>query len=126
MTEKYIHLKKKNILFTALLALTPMLLQAEKRPEAFYQQIAAEVCGGETEVRMPDGSRCDIVTEHFAIEADFANKFKESLGQSLNYAFQSNKRAGILLIIEKETDSLRLMSLIQHFDLPITVWTIDA
>lgn len=102
------------------------VLHAEKRDEAYYQNVAAEACGGETEVHMPDGSRCDIVTEDFAIEVDFSRKFKEAVGQSLNYAFQSNKRAGIVLIIDEPTDSLKLMSLIEHFDLPITVWTIDT
>lgn len=53
---------------------------------------------------MPDGTRCDIVTDTHAIEVDFADKWGEAIGQSLNYAFQSNKRAGILLILEKESD----------------------
>lgn len=123
---KYIFPRKKNILLTMLLLLATVSLWAEKRNEAYYQQVAAEACGGETEVVMSDGSRCDIVTPSFAIEVDFAHKWKEAIGQSLNYAFKSNKHAGIVLIVEKESDSLRLMSLIQHYKLPITVWTIHA
>jgi hypothetical protein len=46
---------------------------------------------------MPDGTRCDIVTETHAIEVDFADKWAEAIGQCLNYSFQLNKKAGILL-----------------------------
>ena len=105
-------------------------LQAERlNHESHYQQIAAEKYNGETEVIMPDGTRCDIVTETHAIEVDFADKWGEAIGQSLNYAFQSNKRAGILLILEKKTDEkhlIRVNSIVQHFELPIDVLAIRA
>jgi hypothetical protein len=97
--------------------------------ESYYQKIAAEKYSGKTEVSMPDGTRCDIVTETHAIEVDFADKWGEAIGQSLNYAFQSNKRAGILLILEKKTDEkhlIRVNSIVQHFDLPIDVLAIRA
>ena len=35
---------------------------------------------------MPDGTRCDILTDTHAIEVDFADKWAEAIGQSLNYA----------------------------------------
>ena len=38
---------------------------------------------------MPDGARCDILTETHAIEVDFADKWAEAFGQSLNYAMQN-------------------------------------
>ena len=74
---------------------------------------------------MPDRSKCDIVTEEYAIEVEWASNWKAGIGHALNYAFQSNKKAGIVLIVEKPTDSIRLMSVIQHYDLPIDVWVID-
>ena len=108
----------------------PLLLLAERlNPESHYQQIAAEKYGGETEVRMPDGTRCDIVTEKHAIEVDFADKWGEAIGQSLNYAFQTNKRAGILLILEKKEDErhlIRVSSIVKHYKLPIDVLAIRA
>ena len=76
---------------------------------------------------MTDGTRCDIVTKTHAIEVDFADKWGEAIGQSLNYAFQSNKRAGILLIIENPSDEkhlLRVNSIIEHYQLPIDVLAI--
>jgi len=66
---------------------------------------------------------------NYRIEVDFADKWGEAIGQSLNYSFQSNKRAGILLILEKKTDEkhlIRVQSIIEHFQLPIDVLAIRA
>ncbi len=74
---------------------------------------------------MPDDSRCDCVTEKHAIEFDFAGKWSEAIGQSLNYAMQTGKRAGIVMIVEKQKDRrfwIRLNSIIQQFGLPIDTW----
>ncbi len=101
---------------------------ASALPEKYYQAIAADLCGGESEVVMPDGTRCDIVTDEYAIELDFAHKWAESIGQALNYAHQTNKRGGVVLIIDTPTDTkeaIRINSLIRHFKLPIDLWTID-
>jgi len=46
-----------------LLALVSPLCAARLNSEAHYQKIAAEKYNGQTEVSMPDGTRCDIVTE---------------------------------------------------------------
>ncbi len=112
-----------------LLALASSLSAARLNTESYYQKIAAEKYNGQTEVSMPDGTRCDIITETHAIEVDFADKWGEAIGQSLNYAFQSNKRAGILLILEKESDEkhlIRVNSIVKHFDLPIDVLAVRA
>lgn len=97
--------------------------------EVDYQSIAAKKLGGDVEVTMPDGTRCDIVTSTHAIEMDFDRKWAESIGQSLNYAFQSNKRAGIILILEDSSDTkalLRVNSIISHYKLDITLWLMDS
>lgn len=112
-----------------LLALASSLSAARLNTEAHYQKIAAEKYNAQTEVHMPDGTRCDIVTETHAIEVDFADKWGEAIGQSLNYAFQANKRAGILLILESPSDEkhlIRVNSIIKHFNLPIDVLAIRA
>ena len=92
-------------------------------PERYYQELYAEQVGGQVEVTAPDGkSRCDILTEGLAIEADFADKWAEAIGQSLNYGFQFNKKPAILLIMEHKEDErhyIRLGSLIRHYGLEI-------
>jgi hypothetical protein len=60
-------------------------LFAEKK-EQFYQELYAKKVGGRTEVQMPDGTRCDILTATHAIEVDFDKKWAEAIGQSLNYS----------------------------------------
>ena len=112
-----------------LLALTCSASAARLNHERYYQDIAAAKYGGQAEVTMPDGTRCDIVTDTHAIEVDFADKWGEAIGQSLNYAFQTNKRAGILLILENPKDErhlIRVQSIINHYGLPIDLMAIRA
>ena len=76
--------------------------------------------------RLPNGTQVDCLTATHAIEVDHAKKFYEAIGQSLFYAMHTGKRAGILLIIDlpKEQRYLnRLNNTIQHYGLPIDVFT---
>ena len=114
-----------------LTTLTFLLLTATASalPESYYQDIFAAQVGGRTEVTAGDGTRCDILTDSYAIEVDFARKWGEAIGQSLNYGFQFNRQAGIVLILEKPSDRkhlIRVNSIIQHYDLPIKVWEMRA
>ena len=57
-----------------------------------------------------------------AIEVAFVDKLGQALGQKLNYTFQANKRAGILIILEKQSDEknlTRVNPIIKYFSLPI-------
>jgi hypothetical protein len=128
-SNNIIEVKKIKVIITLALAVPLLFCAARLNPESYYQDIAAEKYGGQTEVTMPDGTRCDIVTEKHAIEVDFADKWGEAIGQSLNYAFQSNKRAGILLILESKDDErhlIRVNSIIEYYKLPIDVLPIRA
>lgn len=106
------------------LILFPLALFA-KQPERFYQDLFAAKVGGQTEVTAGDGTRVDILTSTHAIEVDFAKKWGEAIGQSLNYGFQFDRKPGILLILESPSDRkhlIRINSIIRHYDLPIEVW----
>jgi hypothetical protein len=119
----------KILALLLLLTFTCAASAARLNHERYYQDIAAAKYGGQAEVTMPDGTRCDIVTDTHAIEVDFADKWGEAIGQSLNYGFQTNKRAGILLILETPDDErhlIRVQSIIRHYDLPIEVLAIRA
>lgn len=111
------------------LSLLPLAIAKRKHHEKTYQEAFAKLVEGKTEVRMDDGTRCDIVTKTHAIEVDFADKWGEAIGQSLNYGFQTNLKPGILLILEEPEDYrhfIRINSLIAAYKLPIEVWTIDG
>ncbi|WOO43126.1 YHYH domain-containing protein [Rubellicoccus peritrichatus] len=97
--------------------------------EAYYRDLIAKELGGQTEVKMDDGTYCDIVTDDMAIEVDWGNKWGEAIGQSLNYGFQSNKTPAIYLILKSESDLkyfIRVNSIIKNYDLPIKVFAYQA
>jgi len=99
----------------------------EKLYEKDYQKAWAAKHGGKCEVRMSDGTRCDIVTDTHAIEVDWADKWAEAVGQSLWYSFQTNKKPGIVLILKSGKDRkhlMRLPSLIDGKGLGIDVWVV--
>lgn len=95
---------------------------AHLNKEKYYQDKWFQKIGGQTEVLLPDNTRCDCLTDQYAIEFDFADKWQEAIGQSLYYALQTNKEASIGLIIATYRDYkywLRLNSTILHHKLPI-------
>ena len=49
-----------------------------KQSERYYQEKFAREIGGQVEVVMKDGTRCDILTATHAIEVDFAKKWAEA------------------------------------------------
>jgi hypothetical protein len=97
MTQN-LNLMKYFTLFFLLITL-PSLAQNE----AWYIQKIVQQLDGETEVTVPNG-RVDIVTDEYAIEVEWADNWKHSIGQALWYAIQTNKKAGIILIMKDESD----------------------
>jgi hypothetical protein len=52
----------------------------------------------------------------------------ETIGQGLHYLSMTNKKAGIVLILEAQKDRkfwIRLNTTIEHFNLPIDTWSIE-
>jgi len=100
--------------------------QKHRYSEKQFADYIQSIMGGDREVSVPNG-RADLVTETHAIEVEFAEKWKNSLGQSLWYAFQTNKKAGIIIIMESNDDNkyvIMLQSLIEHNELSdkIDLW----
>ena len=117
-----------RIIFSILILSLPFSLNAE-RNEKWYTERAAIKYNGRTEVTMPDRTRCDIVTETHAIEVDFAEKWAEAIGQSLNYSFQTELKPGILLILREPEDErylIRVQSLLNYHKIKIDLMAIRA
>ena len=77
---------------------------------------------------LQDKTRCDCITDTHAIEVDFAGKFYEAIGQALYYAMHTGKRAGIMLIIEEDSEVKyldRLRAIVDHYGLPVDVWFVE-
>ena len=73
MVRGVLKLKKLRfglILFIVLVLPTSVLAKRE-HPEKWYQQKWCEAHRGQVEVVLPDGTRCDCLTETHAIEFDF-------------------------------------------------------
>jgi hypothetical protein len=121
-------MKKTALVLIFVFLATSVILAKREHPERWYQEQWCEEHNGRLEVVLPDGTRCDCLTDTHAIEFDFGNKWAESIGQSSYYALQTGKRPGIVLILETMKDRkywIRLNSTVEHFGLPIDTWNID-
>ena len=76
---------------------------ATAQTEAEYIAAMARALGGRTEAAVDNG-RVDILTATHAIEVERAGKWKNSIGQALWYALQTNKQPGIILILDGAQD----------------------
>jgi len=89
----------KVALILIVIFIFPSLLFAKREhPEKWYQEKWCEEQKGRVEVVLPDGTRCDCVTDTHAIEFDFGSGWAESIGQGLHYSAISKKKAGMVLI----------------------------
>jgi hypothetical protein len=106
------------------LLLIPTLVSAERlHPKRWYQDRWCAKYLDETEASVSD--QYDCLSEKYVIEFDYADLWYESIGESLHYAMQTGRRAGIVLIMEKESDIkywIKLKKTIEHYDLPIDIW----
>ncbi|MBF0451481.1 MAG: hypothetical protein HQK75_12320 [Candidatus Magnetomorum sp.] len=104
------------------------LLRARIYPESWYQDNWCQAHDGSTEVYLADSTRADCVTSLHIIEFDFADKWYESVAQSLHYAlnFKGKRKPGIVLIIEDSAVDEkywdRLNTLLDAFYLPVDTW----
>lgn len=93
--------------------------------EYFYQNIICKLFFAEKEVILLDKTRVDCLNNDYAIEIDFADKWSESIGQALHYSMKTKKKAGIVLILEKEDDIKyvnKLKKLNEYHGLNIKIW----
>lgn len=100
--------------------------EAREQTENWYVK---EICSGIIEYRLLDKTRVDCLTETRAWEYDFADKWYEAIGQSLWYAANTGRKAGVMLILEKESQIkyvFRAIKLVEHYGLPIEVRYWDA
>lgn len=99
-------------------------------PERWYSDLWCNLNeGARSEVVYEDRTRVDCETREYAVETDFAPKYKQAIGQAMHYSTMSGKKAGILLIIEKPEHwkyYKALMRDLRKKKLYIRVWTIGV
>jgi len=115
------------IVITVFILIFVALLKEAQALERDYQIEWCDLFNGEMEFVLPDRARVDCVLPEYAIEFDFGKKWAESIGQSIFYASQLNKRPGIVLIMRSEKDCKylnRLRETVAFGGLGITVWQV--
>ena len=112
------------ILFSLLIITSTADAHLYKEKE--YQKHWCNLNNGHTEVILQDNTRIDCLTKDYAIEFDFANKWAESVGQSLYYAICTGKKAGVVLIMENGEKDLKYLKRLKTISeiYNIQVWTI--
>lgn len=98
---------------------------ARLSPESDYRDLWCEDRYGETEVVLSDRTRVDCLTADFAVEVDFSDKWAEAIGQSLHYAKMTDRKPGIVLVLESDSDLKHyylLQDTIKYICPRITLW----
>ena len=109
-----------------LLVLPRWAASDEMRTERDFQDAW---CTGKTEYVLADRSRVDCLTDHYAIEIDFAvsSKWAESIGQALYYStWFDDKQPGIMLIVRDQKDCKHVNKVrrsIRESKIAIQLWT---
>jgi hypothetical protein len=115
----------KKLIIIIFLFLASPVLAAHQYLEKDYQAVWCEKMGGLQEYELDDRTRVDCLTTEYAIEAEFAPKKFEAIGQALYYAAKTHRKPGILLIIENPDEQRHLDRLnVVAEKIGIKVWTI--
>jgi hypothetical protein len=94
------------ILYAGVYALAANRYAAADHPgwETTIARALAAKYGAQVEVRLPDGTRVDLLTDEEAIEVDWAKKWAEAIGQALYYADATKRRPAVILLLTAPTD----------------------
>ena len=126
--NKFILLTIATFLFIMFFAPTNVFAK-RKFKEKVYQEYYCEKWGGQSEVILKDKSRCDCLTEKYAMEFDFADNWAEAIGQSLYYAIMLDKKPAIVLICENMKKDMkhinRLATVLNEICPKIKIFLID-
>lgn len=113
-------IKSIVIVFIVLIgSVVPLKAQSTKLSENEYADYIQSLIGGQREVSVQSG-RVDILTKEYAFEVEWANKWKDAIGQSIWYGVQTNKKSGIILIMKKKEDYkyfIQLNTALEYADL---------
>lgn len=86
------------------LVLVQNFVSARDYNERYYQTKWCKQWGGIQEYKLVDSTRVDCLTQHYAVEFDFAKKWAEGIGQCLYYGLRTGKKPALVLIVENPND----------------------
>lgn len=59
------------------------------------------------EIRLSDGTRCDLLSTSVAFEVDYSRKWAEGIGQALHYSLLTGFRPGLILLVSQPAKEWR-------------------
>lgn len=87
---------------------------AHQYSEKIYQEHWCKARGGQLEYKLNDKTRVDCLTEKYAVEFDFANKWHECIGQALYYGQKTKKTPACVLIMERGEKDLKYLKRLRY------------
>jgi hypothetical protein len=89
----------------AVIILLSLVLSTATAAQELERDRQAQLCAGmQMNRHLPNGTHVDCLTDDYAIEVDFSNKWAEAIGQSLMYAAELERLPGIILICRQGMD----------------------
>lgn len=112
----------------AAIVMALLLVSAAQADERSESARLAPKYEAQTEVVAWDGSRVDLLNDAYAIEVEWASKWKESIGQAVYYALVFHREPGIVLLRKPGADDDRHIYRCQAVcaRLGIKLWVEDA
>lgn len=104
---------KKYILYFMILLSLPCQARHMFR-EDVYQAYWCGKHDGILEYKLNDNTRVDCLTERYAVEVDFANKWAECIGQSLHYGHKTHRQPACLLILENPEKDIKYLKRLRY------------
>ena len=115
---------KKQLFIIAAILIGINVCTAEKDIALYW----CEEQGGQSEYRTINATYVDCLITDYAVEVEFDNKWKESIGQSLHYAQATGKKPAILYVRRQKSRVdyyTQLIDAITHHGLDIRIYFIN-
>ena len=127
--------RKRNsvirLLISAILWIILLIFPAHagKYNEAYFTNlIATKHIIGKQEHKLPNRKRVDILSKEYAYEVDWISKaWSEGVGQSLHYAQMTNKKPGVIVLIDKphKANLKALLDTAKLYNIKVHIFYVD-
>ena len=120
-------LVKSSVLGQFRIILNNVTMKNPSHPSEFiYRDKLRDILSAVAEVKLPSGKIVDLMSKDCVYEIDFTHKWAESIGQSLQYGYETHRKPCIIFIFDYRKDTDLLCSILPLLtDLKISVFKID-
>lgn len=128
MTRQWLMVPVILMAAVTLVWITPSLAVAapvRDQPLESYRQAWCQQQKGHPGFRLIEGNECDCLTATHAVAIDYADRWAEVMGRSLDFARQTGRKPGVVLVMERAEDrkyQINLRATIDAFKLGVNFW----